>query len=58
MNGLQMKYFVLKPTGNNSYATASRRAMLEYAKVIRDTNSELADELRSWAHRTMVDAYK
>lgn len=47
--GLQMKYFVLKPAGNNRYALASREAMLAYARVIKSDNKELHDELIAWA---------
>jgi len=32
MNGLMMKYFVLKPAGDSPYHTASRKAMKEYIK--------------------------
>jgi hypothetical protein len=49
MNGLQMKYFVLKPKGDNPYSEASRKAMRAYASHIQDVNSELANELREWA---------
>jgi hypothetical protein len=31
MNGLLMKYFVLKPAGDDRYAAASRKAMRAYA---------------------------
>lgn len=31
MDGLMMKYFVLKPRGNDAYAAASRAAMHAYA---------------------------
>ena len=49
--GLIMKYFILKPKGQDAYASASRAAMLRYADGIRDTNQTLADELRKWAKR-------
>lgn len=49
MSGLQMKYFVLKPKGNDPYAEASRRAMSAYAAAIRSKNRELADQLSNWA---------
>ena len=51
MNGLMMKYFVLKPTGEDLYAGASRLAMLEYARVIEPENPELAKALREWVER-------
>ena len=43
---LDMKYFVLKPRGNSSYALASRQAMCLYALMIEKTNLELAQDLR------------
>lgn len=51
MSGLEMKYFVLKPKGNDAYARASRAAMRTYAKAIRPDNAELADALVKWARR-------
>jgi hypothetical protein len=50
--GLKMKYFVLKPKAKfrtDAYALASQCAMREYAKVIREDDSELADSLEEWA---------
>lgn len=46
--GLLMKYFVLKPHGNDRYAAASRKAMVEYSKFIKEENPKLAKELRDW----------
>ena len=51
MNGLQMKYFVLKPHGNDKYAEASRVAMRNYSNTIAEHNPKLADELWEWADR-------
>lgn len=51
MDGLVMKYFVLKPKGQHAHAIASRVAMKEYATVIRETNAELADNIMSWVDR-------
>jgi hypothetical protein len=51
MDGLLMKYFVLKPHGNDIYAKASRCAMREYASVIRQTNPQLADDLAMWIEK-------
>lgn len=48
MDGLQMKYFVLKPRGSDPYAYASRAALVAYAEAIRSENSELARDLREW----------
>ncbi|MEN6537947.1 MAG: hypothetical protein ABFD60_07955 [Bryobacteraceae bacterium] len=55
MNGLEMKYFVLKPHGDDIYAAASRRAMLIYADTIEAVNAQFAIELREWALREGVD---
>lgn len=51
MDGLIMKYFILKPAGHSSYAKASRDAMEAYAKSIERDNSQLAADLRSWIAR-------
>lgn len=48
MIGMKMKYFVLKPEGNNPYAKASRGAMHRYATLIETENPALADDLRDW----------
>ena len=49
MEGLVMKYFVLKPKGNDVYAKASREAMRAYAAVIRTDNPDLSKGLILWA---------
>lgn len=54
MQGLQMKYFVLKPKGNDAYAEASRKAMRAYALGIDKVNPELAKELREWADKELA----
>ena len=48
MNGLIMKYFVLKPKGNDAYAKASRAALSKYADWIIEENSDLALDLKKW----------
>ena len=48
---LEMKYFVLKPRGNNVYARASRMAMREYAMRISKENESLSEDLFAWAYR-------
>lgn len=48
MSSLLMKYFVLKPRGNDSYSNASRQAMLTYAKEIEAENPLLAVDLCIW----------
>jgi hypothetical protein len=52
MNGLEMKYFVLKPRSrelNDMYAAASRKALRAYAGHIAPINPELASGLLAWA---------
>lgn len=51
VGGIEMKYFVLKPRGSDSYAAASRAALLAYASGIEGENPELAADLRDWAAR-------
>jgi hypothetical protein len=46
--GLIMKYFVLKPGGNDIYAKASRAAMLLYAEKIETENKQFAYDIRDW----------
>lgn len=57
MAGLEMRYFILKPKGDNVYAEASRQAMLAYAEYISHVNPDFACELASWAEdeQTAVD---
>ena len=45
-----MKYFVLKPSGNDAYAIASRAAMRAYADSIKNEDEVLALELYEWAN--------
>ena len=54
MDGLLMKYFVLKPEGDNPHAEASRAAMLAYADAIKPHNRKLCDELTQWVIRESV----
>ncbi len=49
MNGLKMKYFVLKPAGDTPYAKASRVALKAYAKSIEGENLELSHDLKMWS---------
>jgi len=51
MSAIEMKYFVLKPKGDDEYAKASRAAMRAYATHISKENIGLCDELREWADR-------
>jgi len=58
MKGLEMKYFVLKPKGKDVYSEASRKAMRAYATHIEPHNKELANELRNWADKEMLEKIK
>lgn len=54
MNGLQLKYFILKPKSKyprDPHANASRKAMLTYANEIREFDYELADDLIEWVSK-------
>jgi hypothetical protein len=57
---LQMKYFVLKPSGGDAYSEASRCAMMEYSRQIQPTDPELAASLSAWARtekgRSLVES--
>lgn len=57
MTGLVMKYFVLKPAGDDEYAAASRAAMFKYSNIIAPTNPELSKELFDWAAQENAEAY-
>jgi len=56
MEGLKMKYFVLKPKGNDVYAEASRKALRAYASMIEHINPVFCNELRDWADNEMSEA--
>ena len=45
---LEMKYFVLKPSGNSIFSAASRIAMEAYADHIKDTDAMFAASLLLW----------
>lgn len=51
MEGLKMKYFVLKPEGEDPYSRASRMAMGVYAEAIKEFDKPLADALWEWLNR-------
>lgn len=46
MHKLQLKYFVLKPEGNDIFAKASREAMQKYSEIIDKEYPEFALEIR------------
>lgn len=56
LEGLKMKYFVLKPAGNSVYAIASQEAMRAFASSIRAHNPELCDDLYEWADAEAEEA--
>ena len=53
---LDMKYFVLKPNGDDMYSLASRLAMRSYAYAIVEHDPELAKAMLEWANREMENA--
>jgi len=55
LNRLMMKYFVLKPSGNNIYASASRAAMWTYASAIKTEHPELANDIFDWVKRELKE---
>lgn len=57
MSGLVMKYFVLKPAGDDIYAKASRMAMRKYAEVVAEENADLTNQLRDWTDQEHAEAY-
>lgn len=48
MSNLEMKYFVLRPKGNDEHAIASRVAMQAYAQWIAQTDPDLALDIIQW----------
>lgn len=49
--GIKMKYFVLNPHSKrpgDSYARASRKAMVAYADEIKQTDSQMCEDLIGW----------
>jgi hypothetical protein len=56
MEGLTMKYFVVKPEGRDEYAKASRAAMMAYATAINKHNKELANSLWGWVEREQLSS--
>lgn len=57
MDGLIMKYFILKPKGIDIYAQASRAAMRAYAEMVEKENIVLAVELRNSADTEETKAF-
>jgi hypothetical protein len=55
---LELKYFVLKPSGDDVYAQASRMALYTYAAAIEGENPVLAEQLVQWQRREAQAAIK
>jgi hypothetical protein len=55
---LQMKYFVLKPAGDDEHAVASRNAMATYAYAIEPVDKELCKELIDWVKREWSESWQ
>lgn len=47
--GWYAKYFVLQPLKIGIHGTASRAAIIAYAKIIRQHDEQLANDLEAWA---------
>ena len=56
--GLFMKYFVLKPAGDDLLAKASRAAMFQYARFIKEDEPEFSNQVRQWAERENAAAFE
>lgn len=50
MNGLEMRYFVLKPSASGIHGKACRAALRAYSNVVVAENPELAADLNAWAN--------
>ena len=55
MDGLKVKYFVLKPGGKTAYHKASRAAIRKYAESIEFENPQMAEDLRDWVDTILVE---
>lgn len=58
MDGLLLKYFVLRPKGIDAHAQASREAMLAYSNRMSYSNPLLAGEIASWVKKEQSEADK
>ena len=47
-NGLKLKYFVVRPEGNDTHARASRAALRTYSAVILKENEQLSKDIEIW----------
>ena len=55
---MNSKYFVLKPSGDDIYARASRMAMYRYAYEIKDVDHKLSDDIRKWCDSEINNVHK
>ena len=58
MFGLRLKYFVLKPEGDDAYAHASREAIKAYANAIESENELLASDLMKWRMQLLIELHR
>lgn len=58
MNGLELRYFILKPVGGKLHNIASRAALDTYAKVIRKENPALATDIEIWTESEQEKAFR
>ena len=58
MNGLMMKYFVLKPGGDDVYARASRAAMMTYAAIIYGDNPTFTQDIEQWVTSAATESHE
>ena len=54
--GFKVKYFVLKPKGQDQFAIASRAAMRTFAQSMHGHDNELANYVKAWAESETPDA--
>jgi len=55
-DGLELRYFVLKPSGKGDHGKASRAALRAYAEVIANTDQRFANDLENWATEEQLKA--
>ena len=55
---LRMKYFILNPEGTDSYANASREALVAYAESIKNHDPALAKDIWEWVDQELTKIQK
>ncbi len=58
MTQIKMKYFVLKPGGNDNYAKASRIALRAFATEMERDDLPFAAQLKEWAYEEERAVYR